>query len=140
VNAWSEIAAMIAPIIIYGTVKYGFGMEAPYTMFPTVIGTSVIWVAVTLLTKPENEECLSGFYKRIHPGGIGWKKIRTKYPEVKYDNGYGRLFLQWGISLVAVYSTLYGLGQLLFEGLLASLIWILISVISFFAVYWLNEK
>jgi hypothetical protein len=140
VNAWSEITAMIAPVIIYCIAKYGFGMEAPYTMFPTVLGTSVIWVAVTLFTKPVEESRLSVFYEKIHPGGIGWVKYRKLYPNVKADSGYGRLFMQWILALIAVYSTLFGIGQLLFEGLLISSLWLGISVVSFILIYWLNNK
>ena len=32
INAWSEISAMIAPLIIYPIAKYGFGMESPMTL------------------------------------------------------------------------------------------------------------
>jgi len=74
INAWSEISAMIAPLIIYPIARWGFGMESPITLYPIVFGTTVIWLLVTLLTAPVEEHKLISFFKRTHPGGIGWKR------------------------------------------------------------------
>ncbi|MBT8311855.1 MAG: Na+:solute symporter, partial [Flavobacteriaceae bacterium] len=34
-----------------------------------------IWLAATYITQPESQEVLRGFYKKIQPGGPGWKKV-----------------------------------------------------------------
>ena len=86
INAWSEITAMFASGIISILLKltpmgaYLFGTEGgvfeSYWEYPfVVLVTSVIWLAATYLTQPESKEVLHGFYKRIQPGGPGWKKI-----------------------------------------------------------------
>ena len=47
-------------------------------------------------------------------------------PEVQGDTGFGRLFLNWGLGIVVVYSVLFGLGELLFgSGLVAALLLLL---------------
>jgi hypothetical protein len=43
-----------------------------------VVVTTTIWVLVTLMTPPESDETLRSFYKRIQPGGPGWKKVVAK--------------------------------------------------------------
>ncbi|MBP9005426.1 MAG: Na+:solute symporter, partial [Candidatus Marinimicrobia bacterium] len=53
INAWSEIAAMIAPLIIYPIARYKFGLQSPITLYPVVLGTTIVWLLVTFLTKPE---------------------------------------------------------------------------------------
>lgn len=113
VNAWSEIAAMVAPLIIYPIAR-AFGLESPITLYPTIFGTTLVWVLVTLLTKPADEATLKKFYARVHPGGWGWKKIAVQMPEVKSDTGFGRMFLSWGAGVVLVYTFLFGLGKLFF--------------------------
>lgn len=35
--------------------------------------TTVIWVAVMYLTPPEKEATLEAFYRKVRPGGPGWK-------------------------------------------------------------------
>ena|ERR1035437_5338686 len=86
INAWSEISAMIAPLIIYPIAVYGFGMESPMTLYPIVFGSTLVWLVVTFLTKPTDEEKLISFYKRTYPGGLGWKHIQKLVPEIKQNN------------------------------------------------------
>ena len=114
INAWSEITAMIAPLIIYPISRYYFGIEPPITLYPTVIGTTIIWLVVTMLTKPADEKTLIEFFRRTHPGGIGWKRIAAKVPDVKGDTGFGRLFFNWFLGVIAVYSFLFSIGWILF--------------------------
>ncbi len=135
VNAWSEISALIAPLIIYPIAHYGFGVESPITLYPTVIGTSIVWLVVTYLTAPTKEETLKAFYEKIHPGGIGWKKYRIKYPHVKADCGYGRLFVSWFFGVVLVYSALYATGRLIFKDYLVGGIAVLVCAVSIYVIY-----
>ncbi|MBW6457803.1 MAG: Na+:solute symporter [FCB group bacterium] len=113
VNAWSEIAAMITPLIIYPIAR-ACGLESPITLYPTIFGTTLVWVLVTFLTKPSDEKTLKAFYKKVHPGGWGWKKISVQMPEVKSDSGFGRMFLSWAAGVVLIYAFLFGLGKLFF--------------------------
>ncbi|MFZ0427906.1 MAG: sodium:solute symporter family protein [Acidobacteriota bacterium] len=113
INAWSEISAMLAPLVIYPVARYSFGVEPPLTLYPTVLGTTIVWLAVTFLTRPVPEAKLVEFYRRVHPGGIGWRGIAAKVPEVEPDRGFGRLFLDWMLGVIMVYAFLFGVGDLL---------------------------
>lgn len=136
INAWSEISAMIAPLIIYPIAHYGFGIESPITLYPTVIGTTIVWLIVTFMTPHTNEDRILEFYKRIHPGGIGWKKYRDNYPEVKSDSGYGRLFVNWLLGVVLVYSTLYATGRIIFKDYVLGAVAMIVAVISAGLIYY----
>lgn len=115
INAWSEISAMIAPLIIYPIARWGFGMESPITLYPVVLGTTIVWLAVTFLTEPVKEDHLVAFFRRIRPGGIGWQPISERAPEVIQDSGYGRTFVNWILGVVLIYAFLYGFGQIMFK-------------------------
>jgi Na+/proline symporter len=121
INAWSEITAMIAPLVIYPIARYQFGLQSPITLYPVVLGTTIVWLAATFLTKPEKDQTLTDFYRKIHPGGIGWKKIAVKIPEVKGDSGFGRTFICWVFGVVLVYSSLFGIGKIIFHEYLVAL-------------------
>jgi SSS family solute:Na+ symporter len=86
INAWSEITAMFASGIISLMIKltplgdYLFGAAngifEDYKEIPFVVFfTTIIWLAATFLTQPESKEVLQSFYKKIQPGGLGWKKV-----------------------------------------------------------------
>ena len=144
INAWTEIAALIAPfpllfIMMYG---YGFTLRHDYEilMLSTVAWSTIVWLTVTLLTKPSDESVLLEFYKKVHPGGIGWKKISEKLPDVKGDTGYGYLFLNWFLGSLLVIFTLFGIGKIIFGEFLSGFIFIGIAIISGITIYWNLSK
>jgi hypothetical protein len=139
INAWSEISAMIAPLIIYPIAKYGFGLESPITLYPIVIGTTIVWLGATFLTKPTDDNVISDFYKKVHPGGIGWKKFKSIYPDIVQDSGYAKLFVNWFSGVVLVYSILYASGRIIFGDYLIGFIGVMIGLISALVIY-LNIK
>ncbi len=114
INAWSEISAMIAPLIIYPISTMVFGLESPITLYPIVIGTTLVWLTVTFLTKPETEKQLEIFYRKTHPGGRGWSKYQHLIEQGEKEPGFGRMFLNWVMGIVVVYSFLFGTGNLIF--------------------------
>lgn len=130
INAWSEISSMIAPLIIYPIAKYGFGMQSPLTLYPIVFGTTIVWLIATFITEPVDREHLKEFYRRTFPGGIGWKAIAKEVPEVKSVTGFGRLFLNWIMGIIVVYSFLYGLGQIIFAEYISGFTILAIGIIA----------
>ncbi len=155
INAWSEISAMIAPIILYPismdgismklavfsrvisiNIK-GLGLEPPLTLFPIVIGTTAIWIIVTFLTKPVDRNVLVSFFKKVYPGGIGWRKISSGIEGVSPGAGFGRLFINWFCAVGAIYATMYGVGKILFSEYLHGII-ALILAFSLSVIIYLN--
>jgi hypothetical protein len=80
VNAWAELAAMLAGfgialasyLPLWGEVSFGLRLTI------TAGGAAMIWLPVMLLTPPEEERTLDEFYRRVRPGGPGWSKVRAR--------------------------------------------------------------
>ncbi|MBM4175876.1 MAG: Na+:solute symporter [Ignavibacteria bacterium] len=134
INAWSEISAMITPFIAYPIVKY-YEISFPFSLFYLVGVTTVVWLAVTFITKPTDEEKLKSFYRLIHPGGILWKKISLQLPDVISDKGFAGMFLNWIFGVALVYSMLFGIGSLIFADYFNALLYFLIVLISITLIY-----
>jgi len=123
INAWSEISAMIvsflASLVFMNVVPPRFAANDPnadaWIMIGTVAVTTVTWVVATFLTKPEPDGVLDAFYRRVRPGGPGWRQVAERL-------GYGResipggalAWTNWIAGIVAVYTTLFGIGKLVF--------------------------
>lgn len=133
INAWSEISAMITPFVTYPILKL-FGIQFPDTLFFLVGITTVVWIIITFLTKPTDEKTLFDFYRKIHPGGVLWKKISILLPEVKSDSGFGKLFVNWLCGVVLVYSLLFGIGYLIFGNYTNVIIALVTGGISIFVI------
>jgi len=114
INAWSEIAALLAPFAIYPIVKFGLKIGFPQSLLIIVAGSPVAWLAATFLTRPTSEKVLLDFYRRVHPGGILWRPIADKLPDVKGDTGYWGLLADWLAGVAMVMLCLFGSGKLIF--------------------------
>lgn len=167
INAWSEISAMFASGII--SVLFNFtslktilfdhkdktdvlieGVFPAWAKFPLVVLiTTVIWVLVTFLTKPERNETLVSFYKQTTPGGPGWKKVLDTVDDdeinlieknKKWSVPSGILAMVLGCILV--YSCMFATGNILYGnyGLASGLI-VVILVSGFLLLrVWRNLK
>ncbi len=128
INAWSELSAMVASLVISLTLWFGAGLDPDdpiqwaWIMLATVAGSTVIWLAVTLLTAPEPEAVLRRFYLRVRPGGRGWVAVSAPLGLAGEPIDGGPMNgWNWVAGVVMVYATLFGIGKWIFgERLLAS--------------------
>jgi Na+/proline symporter len=147
INAWSEISAMTASFMVSVYLQLGLGMDTTSAdvfakvMLITVAVSSAVWITVTLLTQPESEETLLRFYKKIHPGGILWRPIAQKAPEVVTDSGLGRNLLDWVVGILLIYATLFGVGKIILGITGIGIMLLLIAALCFLYIRWdLNKR
>lgn len=134
INAWSEISAMIAPLLIYPLAR-SYGLESPITLYPVVFGTTIVWLLVTFLTPAVEQKVLLQFYRKVHPGGAGWKPVSQQLPEVPSDTGLGRLLVSWLCGVVVIYGVLFGIGKMLFGNYGAGLLFFAAAGIAVWVIY-----
>jgi SSS family solute:Na+ symporter len=120
-NAWSEISAMVASFVT-SIVLASFGLDlgnpasATYakTMLITVFITTLVWLAVTLLTPPETAATLDRFYRRVRPGGPGWRVVSRR---LGFGNdplpGGALSWVNWLAGVTAVYCAVFAVGAFL---------------------------
>jgi Na+/proline symporter len=116
INAWSELVAMGASLVVSIAVwRWGnLAADDPLALVITVAATTAAWVAATFLTSPEAPETLDRFYRRARPGGPGWRAVATRLGFAGDRIPGGALsWVNWVAGWVAVYATLFGIGQLL---------------------------
>src|SRR5262245_20976693 len=123
INAWSEISAMVTSLIVASLAtafipnRFATGdPNADATIMLLTVGiTTLVWIAVTFMTAPEPDAVLQSFYKRVRPGGAGWRRVSQQL-------GFGRepipggalAWTNWLAGIVAVYATLFGIGKCVF--------------------------
>jgi len=123
INAWSEIAAMATAIVVTIALKWlkpfsgdGVVLFAKTSLATTAL-TTVAWIAVTFLTKPEKEDVLVKFYRKVRPYIAGWKAVAQLAPEVPQTRDLGRNLLSWALGCGMVYLALFGSGKMLLGNL-----------------------
>jgi SSS family solute:Na+ symporter len=138
INAWSEISAMIASLVLSLVLWFGVGLDAAdptqwaYIMLGTVAGSTLVWVTVTFLTPPEDPAVLQGFYQRVRPGGRGWASVSASLgvPGEPMDGG-ALNWTNWVAGVVSVYASLFGVGKLLFGEPVQALLLLIVAGVCF---------
>lgn len=136
INAWSEITASIAPFIGYSLSNYVLHLDYPYNFLFTVGFSTVCWLIITFLSKPTDDSTLKYFYEKVKPDGL-WKPYnKTK----KSSKNLVSLFLCWISSIIMVYSTLFFIGDIIFQNVYHALIEAVVIIISFFILRYQLKK
>ncbi|HSG81999.1 MAG TPA: sodium:solute symporter family protein [Gemmatimonadota bacterium] len=114
VNAWAELAAMLAgmTIALLSYLPAFAGMEFGLRLAVTAFGSAAIWIPAMFLTRPESEETLAEFYRRTRPGGPGWRRQRQATGLEPLQNLGADV--RSGVSAIALlFSLMFGVGWLI---------------------------
>ncbi len=142
INAWSEVAAMTGAAVTTMALRWRVHFEGnDVTVFAkrilfTVAVTTVVWVVVTFLTKPEPESRLREFYRRVRPSVMGWKHIAAQVPEIPASHEGWYNLVDWLLGCLMVYMALFGIGKIILGSLGVGFGLLVISVIAGYVIYW----
>ena len=154
INAWSEITAMFVSGIVsvlftftpMGAWLFGVPLEngayegglLPHWMlYPILVFiTTASWIIVTFLTPKENTSVLFRFYRKTHPGGPGWQKIKdqAKAQNIDIVSSEEEWTVPTGIlatlvGTIAIYSSLFAIGKFLYGDYLKGAIFLGIAAV-----------
>jgi SSS family solute:Na+ symporter len=142
INAWSEVSAMISGFVVSLLLQTAGGLDKDnprdfaWIMIITVAITTVVWLAVTFLTKPESKETLTAFYRRTHPSKAGWGPIAALVPEVRPSTGGLSNLLDWICGCVLIYGVLFGTGKLLLKEFTSGSVLMALGLAAGAVIYW----
>ena len=145
INIYSEISAMVISFLValyLQIVHPRIGFEVISTEVQLIIGVSVTtlsWILITYLTPSEDKKVLRDFYKKIQPGGIGWKKVvdDAKKEGVNIEGNKEAWDVPTGIICMVlgclfVYSILFSIGSFLYSKYTVAITLLVISFVSLF--------
>ncbi|PKG41532.1 sodium:solute symporter family protein [Psychroflexus sp. MES1-P1E] len=110
INPYSEIAAMLSSFIIAAVFFIGrsyalWDIESYVELIFGVVVTTIVWVLVSLLTKPTDESTIKAFEKRVFDGS-------NKYKNFKYK------FIGFACGVCGVYAALFATGYFIYSDFL----------------------
>jgi solute:Na+ symporter, SSS family len=145
INAWSEISSMVAAFVVSVSltrVEFTGNSSVVFakTAMITTAATTIVWLIVTLLTKPETDARLLTFYRKVQPTIHGWKRIASLAPEIKPVRDLGANTFDWVMGCTLVYCCMFGIGELVLQAWLMGFVLLAIAAISGYLIYWSLSK
>ena len=147
INAWSEITAMFVSgfiSILLNFTDLGYllfsdqGYFPEYLKFPfVVVFTTLVWIIVTLITKPDDTETLIKFIQKTNPGGPGWYKIRKEVEKHSTVNK-NKIEKKWSVPMgivcmlfgcLTIYSILFSTGYFIYGQLIKASFFLFIALL-----------
>ena len=144
INAWTEIAATLAPFVSYGILTLlcyykVVCVEDPYSFFITVGFTTLVWIITAFVTKPTDNAVITNFYTKVKPGGW-WAPLEKQTGTKAANNNMPYLIISWLASVIMLYSVLFFTGKLIFKEWDAALNYSLVAVFSFISLAYFAKK
>ena len=133
VNAWAEIAAMAGSVVLAngrmlmnlaqaaiplpaGLISMAERFYAPemdlVRAVVILIACTLLWLIVIKVTKPEEDEVLDRFHRRVRPGGW-WAPVARRTGIVSADPPASRMWTGFALGALFVYGSLLGVGCML---------------------------
>jgi len=149
VNAWSEISALLAsaamavylraapdsPLLAGASSALralGFDADPWGVGILLIVGfTTVVWLAVTFLTPPDDADHLLAFYRKVRPGGF-WKPVAARN-DVAYPLGLAP-FAGWIAAVLLILCFLLGFGKILFQDYVPGALYLAGGIAAAFAL------
>ncbi|MFC1654412.1 sodium:solute symporter family protein [Myxococcota bacterium] len=133
INAWSEISALSASLIIATALQvYEYVSEVDmqfYVKLLTVVfGSAAVWLAVTFLTRPEPEDVLKKFTDRVRPGG--WWPFEVDKGIASY-----RTLVAWLGGVLVVFGGMFLIGGMVLGRWIEVLVSAAVSAAGVICVY-----
>ena len=142
INAWSEVSAMIAAMIVSVVLQAVVGLNGDnpidfaWIMIITVAATTAVWLLVTFMTPPESKDTLVAFYRRTHPSRSGWGPVAKLAPDVKPSaDGLANL-MDWICGCILIYGILFGVGKLLLSDYTQAVLLLGAGLAAGVVIYW----
>src|SRR6266850_5405472 len=141
VSAWCEVAAMAASLLS----AVGFPWLTKMGVLPQLgfaqttilqVGfTTVCWLVAAFVAPQTDRAKLIEFYKRVHPAGPGWEKVReeanvTREEVDLHGDHMGLATLGWISGCAVIWSSLFCIGNFLYGRLNLALLLLVIFIAS----------
>lgn len=115
------------------------GLVFPVQLLVTVILVTIAWLLTSYIAPATDTRTLRDFYKLCHPGGPGWKKVvedaRKDGEEIDQKNAISDWklpiqLLSVFLGCVAIYSSLFAVGNFLYGNTVWGILTATVAIIS----------
>jgi len=139
INAWSEVVAMVSSLAISIALlmlkRQGITLSTHHALLVTIAFTTFCWVLTAYIGPQTDRKTLIEFYRKVRPFGPGWAWVRKEAgvsdEEVRGSHENIPLaLLGWVAGTVAIWSSLFTVGNCLYGRMPQAIALFVVFVIS----------
>src|SRR5215471_2815307 len=139
INAWCEVVAMISSfsisVVFFAMRKAGHPLPFAHSVIYSVAFTTVAWIVTAYVGSQTSRERLIEFYRKVHPSGPGWTRIReaagvSPAEAALRSDHLGKATIGWVAGCLTIWSSLLGTGQFLYGRTQPALLLMAVFVVS----------
>jgi SSS family solute:Na+ symporter len=123
ISAWCEVVAMISSftisVVFFAMKKSGHPLPFAHSVLYSVAFTTVCWLVAAFVASPTSLDQLVAFYRKVHPAGPGWTRIReaagvTEAEASLHRDHMGKATAGWISGCIVIWSSLFAIGNFLY--------------------------
>ena len=145
INAWCEVVAMVSSfaisLVFFIMRKAGTPLPFAHTVLYSVAFTTAAWLLTAYFATPTSRERLIAFYRKVHPAGPGWTRIRkeagvSEAEAARHSDHLGKATIGWIAGCLTIWSSLFAMGLFLYGRTQSALILTAVFVASGAVLVW----
>jgi solute:Na+ symporter, SSS family len=123
ISAWCEVVAMVSSFAASGAIFaanrfYDAKISVESALIYTILFTTACWLVTAFFGPQTDQKVLIEFYKKVHPAGPGWARIRRLAgPEAESPGAGDHIpiaLLGWVAGCATIWSALFTVGNFLY--------------------------
>jgi hypothetical protein len=123
INAWCEVVAMISSfaisVVFFAMSQAGHPLPFAHSVIYAVAFTTAAWMLTAFVAQPTSRDTLIAFYRKVHPAGPGWTRIRVEagvsvQEAARHSDSLGKATLGWIAGCLTIWSSLFATGEFLY--------------------------
>ena len=123
INAWCEVVAMISSfavsVLFFVLKKHGIALPFAHVVLYSIGFTTVCWLAAAFFGSETDHATLVAFYRKVHPAGPGWAKIRreagvSEAEAASHGDHMGMATAGWISGCLSIWCLLFAIGNVLY--------------------------
>ena len=106
-------------VVFFVMKKMDHAQPFAHTVLYSVAFTTFCWLITAFISSPTSQDCLIAFYRKVHPAGPGWTKIReaagvSEAEAALHGDHMGQATLGWVSGCLTIWSSLFATGNFLY--------------------------
>lgn len=112
-------SSFLISVVFFVMKKNGHALPFAHSVLYSVAFTTVCWLLTAFLTTPTSADVLAAFYRKVHPAGPGWRKVRvaagiSEAEAALHGDHMGKATLGWIAGCLVIWSSLFAIGNFLY--------------------------